>query len=110
MMEDPGAVTNGALQNGRLEVLVPVAPDETSRTDMADRSRTLEGKRVGLFWNRKPNGDVFLLRVGELLKERFKNITVEVLQGKGDPAQAAPDCAIAEALQKSDAVIMATGD
>lgn len=37
---------------------------------------TLEGKTVMLRWNGKHNGDKFLERVGELLKERVKDVKV----------------------------------
>jgi|WetSurSiteA1Bulk_404760.scaffolds.fasta_scaffold471213_1 hypothetical protein len=110
MVEFVGGLGDLSLKNAGLEVLLPVAPYEISRTDMVCRPETLQGKTVGLFWNRKPNGNVFLLRVGERLKGQFKDVTVLFLQGKGDPAQAAPDSAIAEARKTCDAVILATGD
>ena len=37
---------------------------------------TLEGKTVMLRWNGKHNGDLFLDRVGELLKEKVKEVKV----------------------------------
>ena len=45
-------------------------------SDISSRVDTLEGKRVGLLWNGKPNGDVFLNRVAELLEENYKNIEI----------------------------------
>ena len=44
--------------------------------DIASRIDTLDGKRVGLLWNGKPNGDVFLNRVAELLEKNYKNIEI----------------------------------
>ncbi len=38
--------------------------------------KSLEGKTVLLRWNGKHNGDQFLNRVGELLKERVKDIKI----------------------------------
>ncbi len=36
----------------------------------------LNGKTIGLFWNGKPNGDVFLNRLAERLKAGFNGLTV----------------------------------
>ena len=44
--------------------------------EIAPRLTTLEGKTVVLRWNGKPNGDLFLERIGELLVERVKGIRV----------------------------------
>ena len=44
--------------------------------DIAPRVDTLEGKRIGLLWNGKPNGDVFLNRVAELLEKNYKDIEI----------------------------------
>jgi hypothetical protein len=44
--------------------------------DITSRVGTLEGKRVGLWWNGKPNGDVFLNRVAELLEKNYKTIEI----------------------------------
>lgn len=44
--------------------------------DVTSRVDTLEGKRVGLLWNGKPNGDLFLNRVAELLEKNYQNIEI----------------------------------
>jgi len=44
--------------------------------EIAPRLTTLEGKTVVLRWNGKPNGDLFLERIGELLVERVKGIRI----------------------------------
>ena len=93
-----------------LIVLVPVAPAKLAQVELCPRSRVLSGKRFGLFWNRKPNGDVLLSSFQELLKERYNNLTINWLEGKTDPAQPAPASSIKEASLKCDAVILATGD
>ena len=41
---------------------------------LADRITSLEGKRVVLRWNGKPNGEILLERVAELLIERVRDI------------------------------------
>jgi hypothetical protein len=38
---------------------------------MAPRITTLEGKTIGLKWNQKPNGNILLDRIAELLKEKY---------------------------------------
>ena len=38
--------------------------------------KDLSGKTVVLYWNGKPNGDLFLNRVAELLIERVRNVKV----------------------------------
>ena len=88
------------------EVLDPVAPSMFFNLQLAARSKTLTGRTVGLFWNRKPNGDLFLLRIGELLKDRFKDINVKFLTGKSNPASGAPAESIKEALKCNSAILM----
>ncbi len=44
--------------------------------ELAPRLDSLEGKTVALRWNGKPNGDLFLNRIGELLAERVKNVKI----------------------------------
>ncbi len=39
------------------------------------RPATLEGKTVLLYWNGKPNGDVFLNRTAKLIEEHAKGVT-----------------------------------
>ncbi len=93
-----------------LEVLNPVAPTKMAVSEGDIAIRTVDGKRIGLFWNRKPKGDFLLSRFGELIKDQFKNVKIELLQGKYDPAQSAPMGSLDEAKGKCDAVILATGD
>lgn len=39
--------------------------------NFAPRIKSFEGKRIGLQWNGKPNGDFFLNRVAELLGKKY---------------------------------------
>jgi hypothetical protein len=112
MIDKTERVEIPALEGGKeWEVLIPTSPGRILRTETAARIKTLDGKRVGLFWNTKPNGDLFLIRVGERLKERFKDVKiVEFLPGKEDTTSAAPNTAINEASEKCDVVILSTGD
>ncbi|MFH1650664.1 MAG: hypothetical protein ABID87_00955 [Chloroflexota bacterium] len=93
------------------EVCVPTAPSRAAAAATASRPKTLAGKRIGLFWNTKPNGDVFLLRIGELLKERFPDAElVKFFPGKADSAIGAPAAALKDAAEKSDVLLLSTGD
>ena len=96
--------------NKHLEIFDPIAPGKLKKVQLSPRSKVLSGKRLGLFWNRKPNGDVLLSRFSEILKAYYQDITIEWLQGKGDPAQKAPYSALKEAQEKCDGVILASGD
>ena len=55
--------------------------------ELAPRLDTLEGKTVALRWNGKPNGDVFLNRVAELLVEAVPTVNIIKLY-EVDPATA----------------------
>ena len=80
-------------------------------TRLAQRLDTLEGKTIGLFWNTKPNGDIFFDRVAELLEEQFKNIKViKYYPGKPNPAAPGAASAIKEAAEQCDGVINGFGD
>ena len=68
-----------------LTVLNPVAQlaSELGQPPSApQRPRTLEGSRVGLYWNRKPGGNYALERVGQLLKERFPGMVTNFFHGR----------------------------
>jgi|SRR3954470_20907163 hypothetical protein len=42
----------------------------------AERSSGFAGRTIGLFWNGKPGGDVFLEEVGRELSQRFQGAKV----------------------------------
>lgn len=94
-----------------LEIMVPVAQSSEDITKNGNTHVEKPGrKRIGLFWNRKPNGDVLLNRLGELLKGKHPDMEIVWLKGKSDPAREAPVEALNEASQKCDLVILAVGD
>lgn len=62
-----------------LEVLNPTGIDIIERKGLASRPNTLDGKRIGLIWNRKPNAEVLLDEIGKLLKERFSHAEIHHL-------------------------------
>ncbi len=54
-----------------LKVLNPTGIDVTEKKRLADRPDNLDGKKIGLIWNNKPQSDVLLDEIGNLLKEKF---------------------------------------
>lgn len=53
------------------EALVQIEADHVNQ-----HPKDLSGKTVVLYWNGKPNGDLFLNRIGELLIEKVDNVRV----------------------------------
>ncbi len=53
------------------EPLVQVEADQVN-----PHPKSLSGKTVVLYWNGKPNGDLFLDRIGELLSARVDDVKV----------------------------------
>jgi hypothetical protein len=58
------------------EVINPAGVVEIKQVQLAPRITTLEGKTIVLRWNGKHNGDNFLNRIAELLKERVPSAKV----------------------------------
>ena len=58
------------------ELLVPEGTVIKEPLKLATRITGLEGKTVGLRWNGKPNGEILLDKVAELLKERIPTLKV----------------------------------
>jgi hypothetical protein len=58
------------------EVLNPAGVVSITPIKLAPRITTLEGKTVGLKWNEKPNGNIFLDRIAELLKEKIPGVKI----------------------------------
>jgi len=98
-------------------------PEPKKPVTLAKRIDSFEGKTIGLWWNGKPNGDILLNRVAELLTKRFKDIKVvkfwEVkpetkafLGGGGRSGEGGPgDAKIHEWMAKSvDLVIASQAD
>ena len=64
----------------QLEVLNPVASVAINKSSLARRLKTLENKRIALYWTGKPGGDIALGRIRELLEHRFKNVEFELIR------------------------------
>ncbi len=92
-----------------LEVLNPIAQQRGVLTAMSINARpaSLDDKIVGLLWSGTHGGDVALRRAGEMLQERFSNVTVNFYTGGNYPA---PPHIVRQAGEECDVVIGATAD
>ena len=95
------------------EVLNPKAENGVGvkRAAPAQRVADLNNKRIGLYWNTKPNGDLLLTRLGEILEERFENLKlIKWFPGKMMSGAGATPEAIRKIAEGCDLVIASTGD
>ena len=92
-----------------LEVLNPIAQQRGVLTAMSINARpaALDDKIVGLLWSGTHGGDVALKRAGEMLQERFSNVSVNFYTGGNYPA---PPHIVKQAGEECDVVIGATAD
>ena len=93
----------------RLTVLDPVAQlaAELGVFEAAvERPRSVEGRRVGLYWNRKPGGNWALEHVGRLLAGRFSGTEAELF----DARRPIPEDVVADIRARCDVVVGATAD
>lgn len=92
-----------------IQVLDPTGEVESVSKEVAKRQEGLDNKRLGLLDNNKPNGNLFLERVKELLASRFA--LAETVWGKKPfPTEAAPTSMIDHLTSRCDGVINAVGD
>jgi hypothetical protein len=76
---------------------------------MAPRVESLEGKTLGFLHNFKPNADLVLERLEEVLRERFA-VHAVVRRRKLNAASGAPPEVLAELAEQCDLVINGVGD
>jgi hypothetical protein len=88
------------------EVLSPNAECDVVFHEPAPRPLELNHKKVGLYWNGKPDGDVLLNAIGEVLQRRFTGIK-PLWFNPGFPLTQETKKQIAE---RADVVISAIGD
>ena len=83
-------------------------------TNFAPRIDSFDGKRIGLLWNSKANGDFYLNRVADLLSEKFPSSKIIKFYETHAAETANPDkksdAALDLIVQKADVVIAAQGD
>lgn len=97
------------MPEGTILVLDPTAKANVPEIEMAPRVDTLEGKVVGFLDNGKPNANLLLERIEELLSTRFQFKEV-VRRRKPDAASGASHFLIEELAEKCDLVINGVGD
>lgn len=94
-----------------IEVLNPVAEQRPEKIMPAVRLNDLNGKKIALWWNGKPKGDVALKAIGDVIKNRFQRTKCLffscIYQGRGSSI---PEEYEALLKAKPDAVIASTGD
>jgi hypothetical protein len=90
-----------------LRVLSPFGATAGSLKPLARRRGSLRGLRVGILDNSKPNADVLLGRVAELLVERAGAGRVTVWQ---KPGASRPAAMIGEVVAGADVVLTGSAD
>ena len=58
------------------ELLVPEGAVIKEPLKLAPRFTSLEGKTIGLRWNGKPNGEILLNKVADLVKEKVPSVKI----------------------------------
>jgi hypothetical protein len=88
------------------EMLDPMGFAEQAAKPLAPRLANLEGKTIGLLDIGFPNGNLFLDRVEELLKERY-GVAEVIRRAKPSPARPAKKEVREDIVSRCDAVIEA---
>jgi hypothetical protein len=90
-----------------LTVLNPRGESEPPQNlGITGRVTDLAGKKIGLYWLGKPDGDVFFARVQKLLEERFPTATVLQYTGAFDIG----DALAAKVAKEVDTFVYGVGD
>jgi hypothetical protein len=89
-------------------ILDPVARNTMKELQGALRLNDLNGKTLGILWNSKPNGDILLHRIEEVLMERYK--LAGAIWRKKPAADIAGTDLARELVLNADAVINGQGD
>ena len=89
--------------------LDPRDPSEKKTDGIAVRSGSLDGKVIGLLSNNKPNSELLLRGVVDLLKEKY-NVKEVVEANKGSHRVPAPQDMIDDLVTKCDAVVVAAAE
>jgi len=71
-----GSVCFGEMKEQEWVLMNPVADVQIEQFKVAARIPDLKGKTIGLFWNGKSNGDVFLNEVADNLKAKFDGLKI----------------------------------
>lgn len=95
-----------------LKVLDPVGPAGSDRFGLAERADTLDGLRLGVLANGKPNAANLLHIAQERLQERYRIsevVFLDKMEAKLTANDAIPDWML-ERLQACGAVLHGSGD
>ena len=90
-----------------MDVLNPTRPAPSRTMPLAARPASLRGRRIGVLDNSKPNADVLLGRLAELLVERHG--AASVVKWK-KPGASRPATMIDEIARSADLVLTGSGD
>ncbi len=93
----------------QIEAANPVAEVRPESVTPARRLDSLNGKRIGLWWNSKARGDVALATVAEAIEKRFPNVSFVYFSQQYDHGRHYPE-RYDEAKAGCDAIIATTGD
>lgn len=93
--------------NQMIEIVKPTSYVRAGDHPLAERPDDLGGLRIGFFHNNKPNADVLLERVEELLAREDETLR-PIRWGKPNPTL--PEDRIEEFLEQVDVAVCAVGD
>ena len=96
--------------NQKILVFNPTGTKKGKEKIGAPRLPLLNGKRIGVIWNGKLGGDIFLDRISELLKERCNVTIVERINDRGDTNKVIEQAVVNRLVATYDAVVIGTGD
>jgi hypothetical protein len=96
--------------NGNILVFNPTGTKSGKEKVGAPRLSGIDGKRIGVIWNGKLGGDVFLSRVSEVLAERFGVKVVERVDDRGDTNRVIDQAVVNRLVATCDAAVIGTGD
>lgn len=92
-----------------IQVYRPVAPEAGRRLKLARRLPSLSGMRVGLLGNLKPNCDVILHSIEQLMTTQHR-VAETVFREKSSCSTGAPIEMLDELASRCDAAVVALGD
>jgi hypothetical protein len=91
-----------------VRILSPLGQQQHGFSPLAPRPESLSGRKVGLLWNAKANGDLFLEEFRAMVEAQQADVDFEVFF-KSNPNDA-PDEDMTLRLRTCDVVITAVGD
>ena len=71
-----GAPMAQAADLPKVELVNPAGVVAVKKVDAIPHNGSLDGKRIVLRWNGKPNGEIYLDRIADLLEAKYKKATV----------------------------------